>query len=59
MEAGLGNLIGGKECKERAKKLELHLLPLLRVAQKHQGNSHYTYQSDLVQTLAGPTLGPC
>lgn len=59
IEAGLGNLIGGKECKEQAKKLELLLLPLLRVAQKHQVNSHYTYQSHLVQTLAGPKLGPC
>lgn len=49
-----GNPIWGKESQEQEKVLEMYLLLLLWVTQKHQANSHNISTEDMIQTHAGP-----
>lgn len=53
MEAGQGNLVGGKEYQEQAKESEIHPCLLLEVPQDHKAISYNIYAEDLVQTHEG------
>lgn len=56
-ETEQGNRIRIKESQGQANEPQTHPLPLLRVSQKHQGNSRNMRAEDQVLTHAGPVLG--